>query len=110
MAKKVPKKVRTIVNEAREELREIYHDRLKQMILYGSYARGDHAEGSDIDIVMLLERLTDVTVERKKYLPIVSRISLKYDTVLSIVPLDFDEFHRKRTPLILNVSREGIQL
>lgn len=62
------------------------------------------------DIVMLLYRLTDVTIERKKNLPIVSRISLKYDTVLSIVSLDFDEFHRKRMLLILNVSKEGIQL
>ena len=80
------------------------------MILYGSYARGDYAEGSDIDLVLLLDQLTDVTAERKKYLPVISRISLEYDTVVSIVPFDAREFQTRRTPLILNVNREGIRV
>ena len=33
-------------------------DSLKQMILYGSYARGDYRDNSDMDIMVLTE-LTD---------------------------------------------------
>jgi predicted nucleotidyltransferase len=108
MSKKIPKQLQTVLNETRKELKRIYHKRLKEIILFGSCARGDWQEGSDIDVVLLLENLTDFFAEREKYIPIVSQISLKYDTVVSIVPFDFKEFQKKRTPLILNVNKEGI--
>ena len=82
----------------------------ERVILFGSYARGDFMYDSDIDIVLLLDNLTNVIAEREKYIPIISRISLEYDTVVSIVPFDFEEFHQKRTPLILNVNKEGIRI
>lgn len=110
MARKIPTKVREVLSEARKELQRIYHNRLKELILFGSYARGDFMDDSDIDIVLLLDNLTNAIAEREKYIPIISRISLEYDTVVSIVPFDFKEFHRKRTPLILNVNKEGIRL
>ena len=108
MAKKIPKRVQSILKEFREEMQKIYLDRLKEIILFGSYARGDAVEDSDIDIVMLLEDVKDIYAEREKYFPVTSRISLKYDTVVSVVPLDSRDFQQKRTPLILNVSKEGI--
>ena len=110
MARKIPKRVHLVLNETRKELRRIYPDRLKEIILFGSYARGDFLDGSDIDVVLLLENLTDIFMEREKYFPIICRISLENDTVVSIVPFDFDEFQRKRTPLILNIKKEGIPL
>jgi predicted nucleotidyltransferase len=106
----VPEKVQKILAEIRAELDKIYLNRLKEMILFGSYARGDFAEGSDIDIALLLEELKDSYLEREKYFPVICRLSLEYDTVVSIIPFDFREFQVKRTPLILNVQKEGVQL
>ncbi|MCU0286472.1 MAG: nucleotidyltransferase domain-containing protein [Acidobacteria bacterium] len=80
------------------------------MILFGSYARGDYVEGSDIDIALLLEGLTDIYLEREKYFPVVCRISLQYDTVVSVIPFDYREFQEKKTPLILNVQKKGVRL
>jgi predicted nucleotidyltransferase len=110
VARKIPKKVRLVLSETRQELRKIYPDRFKELILFGSYARGDFLDGSDIDVVLLLENLTDIFREREKYFPLICRISLENDTVVSVVPFDFDEFQRKRTPLILNIKKEGILL
>jgi predicted nucleotidyltransferase len=110
VAKKVPKRVQTILKEVQEELQRIYHDRFKEMILFGSYARGDAAVDSDIDIVLLLEDVKDISTERERYLPVTGQISLKYDTVVSVVPFDVRDFHQKRTPLILNVNKEGIKI
>jgi uncharacterized protein len=53
MAERVPKKIRKILAETRRELEIKYARRLKQMILFGSYARGDHSNDSDIDIILL---------------------------------------------------------
>jgi hypothetical protein len=35
-------------------------------------------------------------------------VCFKYDTVLSIVLMDFDAFHSRKTPLILNARKEGV--
>lgn len=108
MAERVPKKIREILAETRQELEKKYAQRLKQMILFGSYARGNHSQDSDIDIILLLNKSNSLSAERDIYLPITSRLSLKYDKVISIIPMKVEEFKRKKTSLILNVHKEGI--
>jgi len=110
VVRNIPHRVQTILKETRNELQKIYSDRLKEIILFGSYARGDFMDNSDIDIILLLEGVKDISTEREKYLPITGRLSLKYDTVISVIPFDFQVFHQKRIPLILNVNKEGIRI
>jgi len=110
MAKKIPKRVQHILDETRIELQNIYADRLKEIILFGSYARGDYSSESDIDLLVVLDHLSDLAAEREKYVPAVCRISLKYDTVLSVIPFDYQTYHTKKTPLIMNVHKEGVQV
>jgi len=110
MARKIPKKVQNILEETRVELQKIYSDRLKDIILYGSYARGDYSGESDIDLLLVLEEVRDLAAEREKYIPVVSRISLKYDAVLSVIPFDYLAFQTKKTPLLLNVHKEGVRV
>ena len=38
-----------------EDVHKIYGERLKSVILYGSYARGDFGPNSDIDIMILVD-------------------------------------------------------
>lgn len=110
MARKIPIKIQRILQETRIELQKIYSDRLKGIILYGSYARGDYSRDSDIDLLLVLEQLNDFSVEREKYLSMVSRISLKYDTVLSVIPYDYQAYQTKKTPLLLNIQKEGVRV
>lgn len=110
MSRKIPERVRKILKKTRKELDKIYHERIKGMILFGSYARGDFTDESDIDLMLLLDQIADVSTEREIYFPVISKISFDYDTVVSIVPFDYQEFQRKRIPLILNVNKEGIRL
>ncbi|MDT8444728.1 MAG: nucleotidyltransferase domain-containing protein [Desulfuromonadales bacterium] len=107
MARKIPKKIEKLVEEARGELLRIYAHRLQSIILYGSYARGDYAEGSDVDLLLLIDDLQDVMAERDRFSALVSRISLKYDTVVSAIPMDAQVYRQKKTPLIVSVQREG---
>ena len=107
MARRMPRKIAQLVTETSTELRKIYADRLKSVILYGSYARGDYRNGSDVDLLLLVENLRDALVERAVFSPIISRLSLKYDTVVSVIPMDIDDYERKKTPLLINVAKEG---
>jgi len=48
------KKVKTVLSELRRRLERLYGRRLVQMVLYGSHARGDAEDGSDIDVLVVL--------------------------------------------------------
>jgi len=107
MAKKLPKKVERILAEAKSRLSALYPDSLKEIILFGSYARGDFEKGSDIDLLLLLDRISETIEERDRYFSVVCELSLKYDTVLSVVPMDCGTFETRKSPLILNIRKEG---
>jgi predicted nucleotidyltransferase len=110
MRRKLPKKITKILETTKKELSALYPQRLKGIILYGSYARGDYAEGSDVDLLLLLDNMDDPTVEMDRYAPGIYDLSLKYDTVVSVVPLDYESYLSKKTPLILNAQKEGMAL
>ncbi len=108
MARKRPGKVDKVLAEAKALLSALYAHRLKGIVLFGSYARGDFADGSDIDLLVLLSPLPDPPAERESVFPAICDLSLKYDIVLSVVLMDCDAFHSRKTPLILNAGKEGV--
>ena len=103
--------LRKILNEMAILLHQIYGDRLKAIILYGSVARGTQTEDSDIDIMILIdgtenelrnydEKLSDVSTD----------LALKYLKVFSIIDVRYQEYMewRKISPFYKNVDREGV--
>lgn len=110
MARKLPKKIERVLVETKAQLSAMYLHRLKDVILFGSYARGDFTKGSDIDLLLLLDQVVDSGVEHDLYFPTICDLSLKYDTVVSVIPMDYETYYSKKTPLILNAHKEGKRL
>jgi predicted nucleotidyltransferase len=88
----------------------IFGEALRSVILYGSYARGDYDDGSDIDVMVLanidrtsLRQYADVLVDRAW------EVSMEYDTLVSVSLNNADHFHewRKDVPFYRNVWNEG---
>ena len=52
---KVPNNVKNAIEQFLQGLNKILGKRLKKVILYGSYARGDYNNSSDIDIMILTD-------------------------------------------------------
>lgn len=52
-------RLRQIVIEYRERLREVLGDDLDLVVLYGSQSRGDATEASDIDVLCIMKRPFD---------------------------------------------------
>ena len=106
--KKTRKDIAPILEEIKKSLQKIYGEKLKGVILYGSYARGDATEGSDIDIIVLLDEINDFDAELDTLFEIIGQIDFKYDTLISILPLEERQYLARRLPVILNAKREGV--
>ena len=109
-------KLDTIVNEVSERVQEILSDKLKKIILYGSYARGDYEQYSDIDIMVLADIREDDEDERmdirNKMVRISSDLGLEYDVLISIIVKNHDFFYSwiDVLPFYRNVLKDGILL
>ena len=64
-------------------IHEIYGSELKAVILYGSYARGDYTESSDIDIMILVDSTED-TIKQKGRM--VSDITFDFNQKEGLIP------------------------
>ena len=109
MKQKIPDIIKPIIKETKKSLEKILKNELKGIILFGSYSRGDYDNYSDIDLLILLSN-NKLSLEREKYKSIIYDLSLKYDKVISIIPYFYKEYFNKKTPLILNVQKEGINI
>ena len=52
---RLPPALTQTLSQLARGLRELYGDRFRGLVLYGSYARGEAAEGSDVDLLVLLD-------------------------------------------------------
>jgi len=101
-------RIRDILKEFREELENLYESRLKSIILYGSWARGDATEDSDIDLLIVLERKVIPGKEIDKMIDIITEINLKHGVLISIYPVSEEDYSTINSPLLINVRREGV--
>ena len=85
--------------------------KLIQMKLFGSKAKGNYSDESDIDLLIVLENY-DWKAENEIY-EICFEIGLEYDVLLSPVIFskkEFDDKLTKITPFYKVVVKEGLQL
>ena len=100
--------VKTIVAEFRTRLQQLYGERLEQVILFGSQARGDAVEGSDIDVMIVLKGDVNVGDEISRTTELCSELSLAYDVVISTIFTSAYRFAHGQSPLLMNVHQEGV--
>jgi len=103
-------KLQTILSEIRLGLEGLYGDRLKGLVLYGSQARGDAEEGSDIDVAVILSEPIDLAEEVNRTGELRVNLCLRHETVVSFLYLEPAELESKRSPALLNIRREGIAI
>ena len=101
-------KLQTILTQLRSQFELLYGDRLTQMVLYGSQARGDAHPDSDIDVLVVLKGQVQIGEEIDRTIPIVADLSLQNDVVISCNFMNEERFTNYQGPLLRNIRREGI--
>ena len=107
------KRMQSLIDQYVEEIKRIYGSHVKQIILYGSYARGDFRPDSDVDIMILVD-MSDL--ELKAYGQQLSYMTYDFnmDHDLDIKPIAKSQQHFQNWveayPFYANVEKEGVKL
>jgi hypothetical protein len=101
--------VRQVAGEYKAGLQDLYGDELVELILFGSYARGDYHNESDIDFaVVLQDPHTRSSSEIPKTAVISSRLSLKYGLMVSSLHTSFFKKQTSMQGVYQDIRKEGI--
>ena len=102
-----------IENMAVEEFKQKVIKRFgnAEIILFGSKARGDGDDHSDIDILVLLEHEPNISIE-KEIIDIGFEVEIKHDVVLGIITHSkiFWDSRGILMPIHKEIEKDGIQL
>lgn len=105
--------LKTVLSVTYKRLQKIFWSQLEDILLYGSYARGDYDSESDIDIMVLVNMTKEeMCAYRREISDLSSEIDLEYNVFISITLQDTETFERFKTvlPFYKNVQSDGISI
>ena len=109
----MPNKIKDLLELYKEEIDKLGREHLEKIILYGSYARGDFHQDSDIDIMILVNDLDDSLVEyENKVDDLTYDFNCKYGTEIMPIVKNIDQFEYWKNAYMFykNVDQEGVIL
>ena len=109
----MPNKIDNILKQFIMETSKMLGNRLKKVILYGSYARGDYNKNSDIDIMILTDLNDNELVEyRIKIRDLACDLELENDIIISPIVRNIEKYNNRINivPFYMNVQKEGVVL
>ena len=105
-------KVENILKVVFEQGNKIFPCGITDAFLYGSYARNDFDDESDVDILLTVDMdYLEIAKFRSKISEIASDLSLENDVLVSIAIKPLEQFRRYSSilPYYRNVLKEGIR-
>ena len=106
--KKNAKKIKDVIREFKKEIEKLYEKKLRNIILYGSWARAEANEGSDIDLLIILEGEVIPGKEIDRMIEIITEVNLKFGVLITVYPISERDYSTVNSPFLINVRREGI--
>lgn len=104
-----------LTNTMKEDLPQgvvdLFSDSILAIILYGSVARNDNTDESDIDIVIIIKNEMD-DATKEQFIHRSAELDLRYDRVFSIIDIQEENMEKWRNvlPFYQNIQKEGIIL
>ncbi|MEW6545148.1 MAG: nucleotidyltransferase domain-containing protein [Nitrospirota bacterium] len=100
--------IQRLLKELKEHLGQLYGARLRGVYLFGSYARGEADEASDMDVLIVLDRVDNYSQEIDRTGEVVSTLSLRSGVTISRVFASEQRWQTDQTNFFLNVREEAV--
>jgi predicted nucleotidyltransferase len=99
-----------ILDQVRPRLAEAFGDRFRQVVLYGSYARGNPKPDSDIDLMVVLQGPIRLGRDLERAIHVIYPLQLELDTVFEVMPVDEKAYEAGEFGLYRQALSEGVPL
>lgn len=106
-------RIDSLLNDFAENSKRLFGEKLNDIILFGSYARGDYDAESDVDIIMIADISEDELYNYKRSVAdYTADLSLEYDVLVSpiIEPLARYQKYKDIIPFLNNIQKEGVSI
>jgi uncharacterized protein len=101
--------INKITSEFKAVMQQLYGDRLENVILYGSYARNEQSEDSDIDLLVVLK---DDEISNFKEISNITDATYKLNSenefIISPQPISKNRFLNGKTAYLYFIRKDGI--
>ena len=94
----------------KQALEEAFALRLKGVVLYGSEARRESADDSDLDLLVLLDGPIDEPHDSWACIDALYPLVLESGRPIHAEPVDAEEYRAAEYPLFQHAAREGVLL
>lgn len=103
--------VEQIAKEYKAALQELFGNDLAELVLFGSYARGDHHDESDVDFAVVFRDNHPRTLEDKmKISSLGAHLSLKYGLMVSSLSVLLNKKQTSMQGVYQEIRKEGIAI
>ena len=100
--------VRSLLTELKRGIEGLYDERLRAVYLYGSHARGDQEQGSDVDVLIVLGHIDSYGSEIDRTSELVSSLSLQYDLSIRRVFVTEEAWLGAQSTFLSKVREEAL--
>lgn len=100
--------VRAAIDAFKATVEERYGDRLDRVVLYGSHARGEATEGSDVDLLLVLDGEVRAGREIDALADLVWDLLVAHGVLVSVHPVSVEDYESRQSPLLINARRDGV--
>ena len=101
-------RIKSLINQIKAHLIKMYGERIKRVILYGSYVRGEVRGDSDVDILVLVDQSLNPFEVRESLSDLLFDILLEEGELISVIAVPETLFENYNSPFMLNVKKEGV--
>ncbi len=99
-----------ILEIVKKQLKLILRENLTNLILFGSQARKEARLESDIDVLVILKNKTIAGDKHERIIDLIANLSIEYGVLVSLIYINERQWKTEKSPLLLNVRKEGITL
>lgn len=100
--------IHSLLRELKANLSRPYGERLKGVYLFGSYVRNEADEGSDVDVLIVLDRVDNYTREIERTSGLVAGLALECGRSISRVFVSEKRWREEETMFLINVREEAL--